>query len=89
MVRPYLHLRATGLCLSKQIGEGLLRPENPTLSRDNARLFFGVRLALLVLQFLVFCPVMVSERAHNGLYEIVQLVIADARRTYQVPHLAT
>ena len=32
---------------------------------------------------------MVSERAHNGLYEIVQLVIADARRTYQVPHLAT
>ena len=74
MVRPYLHLRATGLCLSKQIGEGLLRPENPTLSRDNARLFFGVRLALLVLQFLVFClswsrneRIMASTRSCNWL----------------------
>ena len=72
MVRPFLHLRATGLCLSKQIGEGLLRPENPTLSRDNARLFFGVRLALLVLQFLVFClswsrneRIMASTRSCN------------------------
>ena len=32
---------------------------------------------------------MVSERAHNGLNKIVKLVFADARRTYQVPHLAT
>ncbi len=42
-----------------------------------------------VLQLLVFCLVVVSERAHNGLYEIVQLVFADTLRTYQVPHLTT
>ena len=49
----------------------------------------GVLQALPILQFLVLYLVVVSERAHNGLYEIVQLVLANTRRAYQVPHLAT
>ena len=50
-------------------------------------LVLAPRLTLPVKQFLILNLVVVSERAHDSLYEIVQLVLADTRRAYQMAHL--
>ncbi len=48
----------------------------------------GLHLALPFHQLLVFTIIVLAEGSHDSLYEMGQLSLADARRAYEMPHLA-
>ena len=48
----------------------------------------GLHLSLPVYEFLELNFIMFAKRSHDSLYKMAQLRLSDARRTYQMPHLA-
>ena len=48
----------------------------------------GLHLSLPVHEFLILYLIVFAKRPHDCLYKMAQLRLSDARRTYQMPHLA-